>query len=94
MLLILVIKGYSNVFQVLGTVTIVSVSIMVLTIAFAVAAAWSVVTVIRHRHATIPTFVYWYAAVLSALHLTATGYLLYHGIIGIRTWGAPASFIV
>ena len=73
-------------FEVWGTASIYAVSITASTIGFALASLWSVVTVVKGRHATIPKWAYWHSAVLSGLHLVVTCYLLYHDIIGLRTW--------
>ena len=73
-------------FESIGTVGFIPVSLMILTICFALAAIWSVVNVIKNRHAEIDTFLYWRSTVLSVLHLLMACYLLFHGVIGIRTW--------
>ena len=83
--ILLIISPVSS-FEVWGTVSIYAVSITVSTISFGLVSIWSVITVVKSRRATIPKWAYWHSAVLSGLHLVVTCYLLYHNIIGLRTW--------
>lgn len=69
-----------------GTVGISSLSIMLSTIGFAVTSVWSVICIIKERKVSMNRLVFWHAAILSGLHLIVTSYLLWHGVIGMRTW--------
>lgn len=82
--LLLTIWGSS--IQLLGTASFVSLGIMISTIGFAIASVWSVVCIIKERHAQMKRRIYWYSAILTCLHLIVTGYLLWFGVIGIRLW--------
>ena len=83
---IAMIIGAKNLFELLGKMSFVSISIMIFTFCFALASGWSVVNVIKERHAKMNKFIYWHSAVLSGLHLLVTCYLLWYGVIGIQTW--------
>ena len=86
MVYILGIIGSNDFFDSLGKISVVSVSIMLTTLAFALASAWSVINIILQRKTIMnPTF-YWHLVVLSGLHLLATFYLMWYGMIGIRLW--------
>ena len=83
---IFIIIGINDPFVLLGSPGFVSVTIMILSILFALAAVWSILNVIRVRKSDINKLIYWYAAILSCLHFIASFYLLWHGIVGVRTW--------
>ncbi|MDB5262474.1 MAG: hypothetical protein JWQ14_1755, partial [Adhaeribacter sp.] len=85
--IILQIIAIDNPFELLGKVSIVSVAIMLLTICFALASFWSVITIIKERQAAVNKSIYLHLAILSVLHLITTCYFLWHGVIGIQTWG-------
>lgn len=72
----LAIHGFFDPLELLAKATPVSVALAVCAVAFAITSAWSAVTAVRYRHADVPTFVYWHSALLSALHLIVTTYLL------------------
>ncbi|MEP1096963.1 MAG: serine hydrolase domain-containing protein [Cyclobacteriaceae bacterium] len=78
--------GSIDPFALLGRVSVISISLMILTICFAVGAAWSVFYIYKERGATINKIIYWHSAMLAGLHMVATCYLLWHGVIGIRIW--------
>lgn len=85
-IILLVIAGEGDMYKPVGTVTLLSVSIMVLTIAFAITSAWSVFCILKERRGSMNRLIYWHSAILSALHLIVTVYLLWNGVIGMRTW--------
>jgi CubicO group peptidase (beta-lactamase class C family) len=70
----------------LGNVSPVSLTIMLTTIGFALASVWSVFCIIKERKTPMNRWAYWHSAILSVLHLIATSYLLWYGVIGLRTW--------
>jgi len=76
----------SNVFNMLGKPTLISVSIMLATIAFAVFAVLATHTAITERKAEMNRVNYWYCSVSSYLHLIVAAYLLWFGVIGMQTW--------
>ncbi|WP_162055236.1 serine hydrolase domain-containing protein [Pontibacter pamirensis] len=65
---------------------ILSLSIMLATLGFFAAAVFSVVIVIRFRNKGIKRSIFLPATFLSGLHLLVAFYLLWHGVIGLRTW--------
>ncbi|MFD3003592.1 serine hydrolase domain-containing protein [Pontibacter toksunensis] len=66
--------------------TFISVSIMIATIAFLASAFNSVIMAFRYRNKGIKRSVFLPAACLSGLHLLVAFFLLWHGLIGLRTW--------
>lgn len=84
--IVLVFLGLANPFELLGKVSVVSVSIMFITIGFALSAVWSIISIIKERHAKINRMAYWHAALLSGLHLMVAFYFLWFGVIGLQTW--------
>ena len=78
--------GGDNPLEMLGKISFVSVATMILSICFALASLWSVLNLIKERKAGINKYVYWHLVILSGLHFLVTCYLLWHGVIGIRTW--------
>ena len=86
LLVFLLITFWGNSLNLLGTVSFVSLGIMISTIGFALATAWSVVCIIRERHAPMKKRIYWYSAILTCLHLIVTIYFFWNGVIGIQTW--------
>lgn len=86
LLVFLLITFWGNSLNLLGTVSFVSLGIMISTIGFALATAWSVVCIIKERHAPMKKRIYWYSAILTCLHLIVTIYFLWNGVIGIQTW--------
>lgn len=83
---ILTIVGSANPFKLLGMVSIVSLGIMLSTIFFALLSAWSAICIIKERRQSMNKLIYWHSAILSILHIIATSYLFWYGVIGIRTW--------
>ena len=86
MVYILGIIGSNDFFESLGKVSVISVSIMLATLAFALSSLMSVINIILLRNTTVNQIHYWHLAVLSGLHLLATFYLMWYGMIGIRLW--------
>ena len=78
--------GTQNIFEVLGSITAISVGITLATIAFFVCALVAVYQVITVKRAEQNNMNYWYCAVATALHLIVALYLLSYGIIGLTTW--------
>jgi hypothetical protein len=78
--------GAGDLFASYGKPSFASVGFMVGTIAFAVLSFWSVLTVVCERKTPMNRWNYWYAVILSSLHLLMTLYLLFAGVIGLRTW--------
>jgi CubicO group peptidase (beta-lactamase class C family) len=76
----------SNPIKILGSINFISVSIMVLSITFACVSVLAVIIVIKERNANIGKSLLWHSAVVSLLHLMVTGYLMWHGMIGLQTW--------
>ncbi len=70
----------------LGRITVHSVGQYVLGIAFAAAAVWSLVAVFRARRAEINRAAWWHSAAVACSAGVVGGYLLYWGMIGLRTW--------
>ncbi len=78
--------GGNDPFELLGKMSFVSVSIMVITILFAIFSLGSFINIILKWRANVNRKIYWHLAVLSCLHLLATSYFLWFGVIGIKTW--------
>ncbi|MDQ6477456.1 serine hydrolase domain-containing protein [Dyadobacter sp. LHD-138] len=78
--------GGKDPFGLLGRVGVVSVSLMIVTTCFALTSIWSAINVVKERRLKINRNIYWHLAVLSCLHLIATFYLMWFGVIGIQTW--------
>ncbi len=83
---VLLFMGTKNVAEELAKPSVVSVSIMMVTLAFFIAAVFSFVMSILYRNKEIQRAVYFPAALLSTLHVVVAYYLLWHGVIGLRTW--------
>lgn len=78
--------GGKDPFALLGRVGVVSVSLMIATTCFALTSIWSTINVVKERRLKINRNIYWHLAVLSCLHLIATFYLMWFGVIGVQTW--------
>ena len=59
---------------------------MVLSIVFAATALWALVAVLRARNARMNRIVWWHSLVVAASANSIALYLLYWGLIGLRTW--------
>ena len=66
--------------------TIFSVGAMIATIGFFAAATFSLIMVVYYRNRGLKKWVYVPAAILSVLHTLVAFYLLWHEVIGLRTW--------
>ncbi|MFD2516013.1 serine hydrolase domain-containing protein [Pontibacter locisalis] len=64
----------------------ISIIVMLATIAFFASAVLTVVMAIIYRNKGIRRSVYLPATLLSVLHLLVAFYLLWYGVIGLRTW--------
>jgi CubicO group peptidase (beta-lactamase class C family) len=78
--------GAKDPFELLGKVSYASVSVMVFTIGFALFTVISVFNILIKRKAAFNQSTYIHMAVLTGLHLIATCYLFWYGMIGIQTW--------
>lgn len=85
-IVVTLIIGVSDPFELLGKVSLISLSLSILTICFALLSVWSVFYIIRERHANVNRIAYWHSAILASLHLIVTCYLLWYNVIGIQTW--------
>jgi len=91
---ILALVGFATVFVVamadaiprLGHVTVYSVGQMTLSIVFAATALWGLVAVFRARNARMNRIVWWHSLLVAASASSIALYLLYWGLIGLRTW--------
>ena len=78
--------GLADAIPRLGQVTVYSVGQMVLSIVFAATALWALVAVLRARNARMNRIVWWHSLVVAASANSIALYLLYWGLIGLRTW--------
>ena len=84
---LVLVYGLDDPFSRLGTPTLISISVMLLSISFSILAIYSFYVAIQERQAEMNRAAYWHSAVLSGLHFISMLYLLWFGVIGIRTWG-------
>lgn len=84
--LVLAVIGSRNFIGHLGAPGPVSVGIMMSTVLFAVLTVIGLYSVYRARHIAMNRMAYWHSTLASVLHGTALLYLLYFGVIGVRTW--------
>ncbi len=84
--LTMMIIGLSDAPKYLGNLTLVSVGSMVTSILFAVFSLVSMLVSILAWKQSVNRFVYIHSGLLSVTHILVTIYLLYFGVIGIRTW--------
>lgn len=84
--IILFMAGAMDPFRLFGAPSFVSVSLFVLTIAYAAISLWSVVYLLKAYKLGVNKKAYWYLIVVSFLHVTASGYLFMHDLIGVMTW--------
>jgi CubicO group peptidase (beta-lactamase class C family) len=78
--------GGNDPFELLGKPSYVSILLMVFTIAFAITTAISLLKILVKRKAAFQQSTYVHMAILTSLHLIATCYFFWHGLIGIQTW--------
>lgn len=78
--------GAGDMFAAYGKPSFASVGFMLGTIAFAILSVWSVVVVYQERKSPMNRWNYWCATTLAGLHLLMMLYLLFAGVIGLRTW--------
>ncbi len=78
--------GNGNAFQLFGTLTFWSVSLYLLTWLFAVTSVLALVQAVRHRSSPIHRGVRIHSMLASIGSMTVMLYLLYWGVIGLRTW--------
>jgi len=72
--------------KLLGTVNFVSVLFMLSTIAYVILSVFSVFYAYKERKSSMKRFTFWYFSILTGMHVLASVYLLWHGVIGSRTW--------
>jgi CubicO group peptidase (beta-lactamase class C family) len=70
----------------LGNLTIYSVALFLTTLVFAVASVAAALSLWKARNQPIRKFVRWFSIAVTSALLIATVYLLWWGVIGIRTW--------
>ena len=75
-----------DMFQLFGTVNLVSVLIYIFNICYALASVWSVYYIFKNRRVKMPKFFYFQSALVAILNLIYTLYFLGNGLIGIPTW--------
>lgn len=80
------VAGMADAIPRLGQVTVYSVGQMTLSIAFAATALWGLVAVLRARNARMNRIVWWHSLLVAASANSIAIYLLYWGLIGLRTW--------
>jgi hypothetical protein len=84
--LAMIAAGFGDPFGRLGAPTVVSVTIMVASALFGLFALLGVVCAVGTRGSDMNRLAWRHSAAGSLLHLVVAGYLLAHGIIGLRTW--------
>ena len=78
--------GMGDPFTRLGSPTALAVTVCLLTVLFAILSVAAVVTVFRARRADINRAAFVHAVLVTISVCTWTAYLLYWGLIGLRTW--------
>ena len=78
--------GMSDPFARLGAPTVYSIGIMLASLAFPVFSVMGVYTSYWERRTVINRGTYWHSTLASLVHLMVLFYLLYFGVIGLRTW--------
>ncbi|PCO05274.1 hypothetical protein AWR36_011170 [Microbulbifer flavimaris] len=76
----------SNPIDVLARPSLIAVAIMVATALFAVFSVVGLYAAYRARSSEMNQVAYWHSALGALLHGTVMVYLLYYGVIGLRTW--------
>ncbi|MBT8075534.1 MAG: beta-lactamase family protein [Gammaproteobacteria bacterium] len=78
--------GMNDVFVRLGSPTAFSIGIMVASLAYAVFVVMGIHTAYWHRNTAMNRGAWWHSSLASLVHVIVLFYLLYHGVIGLRTW--------
>ncbi|GMG87231.1 serine hydrolase domain-containing protein [Biformimicrobium ophioploci] len=82
----LIISARTNPMQILGNPSPISVGIMLATVLFAAFSVMGLYAVYRARNVTMNRVAYWHSTLGALLHGSVMLYLLYFGVIGLRTW--------
>ena len=80
------IASSSDILTRLGNITFYSVALFLATLIFALASLGSALALWRARNQPIRKFVRWFSIAVTSALVIATAYLLWWGVIGIRTW--------
>lgn len=83
---VLFIIGQGSPFESFGAPSLLSIGAFIATICFAIFSTLGFFTIIKERDAEMNRVNYWYCAVCSSAHFLVTLYLLWFGVIGLRTW--------
>lgn len=75
-----------DMFQVFGTMNLISVLILICSIAYAFASIWSVFYILNKFRVKMSKFFYLHSALAAILNLIIMLYFLANGLIGIPTW--------
>ena len=75
-----------DMFQLFGTMNLLSVLFFICSICYAFASAWSVYYIFRNRHEKMSRIFYFHSALAAILNLIFMLYFLSNGLIGIPTW--------
>ncbi len=78
--------GMNDVFVRLGSPTAFSIGIMVASLAYAVFVVMGIHTAYWHRNTAMNRGTWWHSSLASLVHVIVLFYLLYYGVIGLRTW--------
>jgi len=78
--------GMNDVFARLGAPTAFSIGIMLASMAFAVFAVMGANSAYQERRAAMNRGTWWHSGLASLVHLIVLFYLLFYGVIGLRTW--------
>ncbi len=80
------ITGGRDPFARLGSPTFFSLAITLSTIAFMLFSVLGVYTSFKERNTAMNRVNYWYSTAMSSIHLVVAAYLLWFGVVGMRTW--------
>ncbi len=78
--------GSTDLFDMLGKPGFVSITITVLTVLYAIATILSIIDIFKMKRNEIHPSVYWFCFVICLLNFSAMIFLLFEGVIGLRTW--------
>ena len=78
--------GMADPFKHLGAPTAVSIGILLATLAFGLFALMSVYCSFSQRQTVMNRGAYWHSTLASMVHLLVAVYLLFYGVIGLKTW--------
>jgi CubicO group peptidase (beta-lactamase class C family) len=78
--------GMNDVFVRLGAPTFFSIGIMLASLAYAAFAVLGIHTAYWHRNTAMNRGTWWHSSLASLVNVIVLFYLLYYGVIGLRTW--------